>query len=89
MIPSEFNQDVTARHRVLREALMRAEFPTSHDVGVFMYHAGTPKENIARFPQGLPKQRGKVWVIEFLASKAKAKRISQLARENNGMLVAM
>lgn len=74
---------------VLAESLMRAEFPTSQDAGVFMFQAGSPGAKLARFSQTLPKKMGRVFEVEFVASKAKASAISDLARKSNGKLTFM
>ncbi len=71
---------------MFRESLMRAEFPTQQDAGVFMFAAGSPGKKLARFSKTLPKKVGTRFEVEFVASKGKAGVISDLARQNNGKL---
>lgn len=71
---------------IFAESLMRAEFPTQQDAGVFMFAAGSPGKNLVRFSQKLPKKVGTRFEVEFLASKKKAGAISDLARKSNGKL---
>lgn len=70
----------------LSESLMRAEFPTSQDAGVFMFAAGSPGKKLAKFQKTLPKKVGTRFEVEFLAQKSKAGAISDIARKNNGKL---
>ena len=71
----------------LTEAMMRAEFPTQQDAGVFMFAAGSGSRNpLALFKKTLPKKVGTRFEVEFLAQKSKAGAISDLARKSNGKL---
>ncbi len=71
------------------ESLMKAEFPTAQDAGVFMFQAGSPGKKLARFQQTLPKKVGRQFEIEFMASRAKAGALSDIARKNGGRLTFM
>lgn len=71
---------------IFRESLMRAEFPTQQDAGVFMFAAGSSGKKFARFKKTLPKKVGTRFEVEFLAAKSKAGIISNLARQSNGKL---
>ena len=74
---------------LLAESLMKAEFPTTQDAGVFMSVAGSRGKKVARFQKTLPKRVGRVFEVEFLASKRDAGAISDIARKNNGRLTQM
>jgi len=71
---------------IFAESLMRAEFPTTQDAGVFMFQAGSPGKKLARFQSTLPKKVGRRFEVEFLAAKGKAGAISDIARKSNGRL---
>jgi len=71
---------------MFQESLMRAEFPTQQDAGVFMFAAGSSGQKFARFKKTLPKKVGTRFEVEFLAAKSKAGVISNLARQSNGKL---
>ena len=74
---------------LLAETTMRAEFPTSQDAGVFMFEAGSPGKKVARFKKTLPLKMGRVFQVEFSASKKDTGKLSDIARKNNGRLTQM
>ncbi len=74
---------------LLAEGTMRAEFPTSQDAGVFMFEAGSPGKKVARFKKTLPVKMGRVFQVEFSASKKDTGKLSDIARKNNGRLTQM
>ncbi len=74
---------------ILTETSMRAEFPTSQDAGVFMFEAGSPGKKVARFKKTLPIKMGRVFQVEFTASKRDTGKLSDIARKNNGRLTQM
>ena len=71
---------------MFQESLMRAEFPTAQDAGVFMLTIGSHGQKLARFQKTLPKRVGSRFEVEFLAQKSKAGVVSDTARKNNGKL---
>lgn len=71
---------------MLAESLMRAEFPTAQDAGVFMFQAGSTGKKLARFPSTLPKKVGRRFEVEFLATRSNAGKLSDIARKSNGKL---
>ena len=74
---------------MLAETVMKAEFPTSQDAGVFMFEAGSPGKKVARFKKTLPVKIGRVFQVEFTASKKDSGKLSDIARKNNGRLTQM
>lgn len=74
---------------LLAEMTMRAEFPTSQDAGVFMFEAGSSGKKVARFKKTLPLKTGRVFQVEFSASKKDTGKLSDIARKNNGRLTQM
>lgn len=71
---------------ILAESLMRADFPTQQDAGVFMFQAGSTGKKLARFRRTLPKKVGTRFEVEFMASRSKSGVLADIARKSAGKL---